>query len=122
MTEAESRKLGRLFAKARRRKGLSLRGLDELTGVSYAWIGRMEAGEWSAPAPSKLTRLAETLNVPMEDIERITRGHVSKALPGMRTYFRTKYRLSPAQIAQIEDCFEQVRSARREDVTESDLG
>ncbi len=122
MTEGEARKLGRLLAKARRRKGLTLRGLDDLTGVSYAWIGRMEAGEFSAPAPSKLTRVAEALEVPLEEIDRITRGDVSKGLPGMRTYFRTKYQLSPAEIAQIEDRFEQVRRARRDDLAESDLG
>lgn len=67
-----------------------------------------------APAPSKLTRVAEVLDIPPERIDRITRGKVSGDLPAIRTYFRTKYKLNPQEIGQIEDVFDQIRRDRRE--------
>lgn len=68
----------------------------------------------TAPAPSKLTKIAETLNLPTERIDRIMRGQISSDLPPISTYFRTKYRLNAEEIRQIEDIFDQIRRNRRE--------
>jgi transcriptional regulator with XRE-family HTH domain len=112
MTEVQARELGRLFKRARRARRLSLRALDELTGVSYGWLSSLERGLMIAPAPSKLTAVAETLDIPPERIDRITRGQISSDLPAIRTYFRTKYKLTPQEITQIEDLFDQIRRDR----------
>lgn len=112
MTEVQARELGRLFKRARRAKKLSLRGLDELSGVTYGWLTRLEHGTMTTPAPSKLTAVAEVLGIPPERIDRITRGQVSRDLPPIRTYFRAKYQLSPQEIAQIEELFDQIRRNR----------
>ncbi len=114
MTEVQARELGRLVKRTRRAQGLSLRKLDELTGTSYGWLSRLEKGQMTAPAPSKLTKVAEVLGIPPERIDRMTRGKVSSDLPGMRTYFRTKYKLDPQEIRQIEEVFDQIRRNRRE--------
>lgn len=114
MTEVQARELGRLFKRTRRAQRLSLRELDELTGASYGWLGMLERGVMTKPAPSKLTKVAEALGIPMERIDRITRGKVSSDLPTIRTYFRTKYKLKPEEIRQIEDLFDQIRRERRE--------
>ncbi len=114
MTEVQARELGRLVKRTRRAQGLSLRKLDELTGTSYGWLSRLEKGKMTAPAPSKLTKVAEVLGIPPERIDRITRGKVSSDLPAIRTYFRTKYKLDPQEIRQIEDVFDQIRRNRRE--------
>lgn len=113
MTEVQARELGRLFKQARRARKLSLRGLDELSGVSYGWLGRLERGQMIAPAPSKLTKVAEALGIPPERIDRITRGRISRDLPPIRTYFRAKYQLTPKEIKQIEELFDQIRRNRR---------
>ena len=114
MTEAQARQVGRLIKQARRAQRLSLRKLDELSGVSYGWIGDLERGHMRSPAPSKLTKLAHVLGIPPERIDRITRGQVSRDLPAIRTYFRTKYKLDPQEIRQIEEVFDQIRRNRRE--------
>jgi transcriptional regulator with XRE-family HTH domain len=113
MTEVQARELGRLFKQARRTRKLSLRGLDELSGVSYGWLSRLERGRMITPAPSKLTRVAEVLGIAPERIDRITRGRVSRDLPTIRTYFRAKYQLTPQEITQIEELFDQIRRDRQ---------
>ncbi len=114
MTEEEARQLGRLVKQARRVRGLTLRQLDELTGVSYTWLGRLERGWMPAPAPSKLTKVADVLNLPPERIDRIMRGQVSRDLPAIRTYFRTKYQLTPKEIARIEGVFDQIQRSHHQ--------
>lgn len=109
MTEEEARQLGRLVKQARRSHHLTLRQLDGLTGVSYTWLGRLEGGQMLAPAPSKLTKVAQVLDLPPERIDVITRGQVSRDLPPIRTYFRTKYKLTSQEISRIEDVFDQIR-------------
>ncbi len=113
MTEVQARELGRLLKQARRSRKLSLRAVDELSGVSYGWLRRLEQGAMLKPAPSKLTRVAEALGIPPERIDRITRGQVSRELPPIRTYFRAKYQLTPTEITQIEELFDQIRRQRR---------
>jgi transcriptional regulator with XRE-family HTH domain len=118
MTEVQARELGRLFKRARRTRRLSLRAVDELTGAaSYGWLSRLENGQMIAPAPSKLTEVAEVLGIAPERIDRITRGRISRDLPSIRTYFRAKYHLTPQEITQIEEVFDQIRRNRR-DTTE----
>ncbi|HEV3322350.1 MAG TPA: helix-turn-helix transcriptional regulator [Solirubrobacteraceae bacterium] len=117
MTEAQARELGRLFKQARRTKKLSLRALDELSGVTYGWLTHLEHGKIMAPAPSKLTKVAEVLGIPPERIDRISRGQVSRELPTIRTYFRAKYQLTPKEITKIEELFDQIRRDRH-DATE----
>jgi transcriptional regulator with XRE-family HTH domain len=112
MTEVQARELGRLFKQARRKMKLSLRRLDELSGVSYGWLMRLERGQMVTPAPSKLTTVAKVLGIPPERIDLITRGQVSRDLPTIRTYFRAKYQLTPEEIRQIEELFDRIRRDR----------
>jgi transcriptional regulator with XRE-family HTH domain len=117
MTEVQARELGRLFKRARRARKLSLRAVDQLTGVSgvsYAWLRRLESGEIKTPSLHKLTAVAVALSIPPERIDLITGGKVSGELPAIRTYFRAKYKLAPDEITQIEEVFDQIRRNRRE--------
>lgn len=90
-----------------------MRQLDELSGVSYGWIRRLENGGAAEPTASKLTKVAQVLGIPPERIDRITRGHVSSDLPPIRTYFRAKYKLTTEEIQQIEKVFDQIRRQRQ---------
>jgi transcriptional regulator with XRE-family HTH domain len=112
MTEAQARQLGRLFKRARKAKKLSLREVDEQSGVSYGWLSRLERGLTAAPSPTKLTRVARVLGISPERLDRITRGQVSSELPPIRTYFRAKYQLNTEEIQQIEEVFDRVRRGR----------
>jgi transcriptional regulator with XRE-family HTH domain len=121
MTEVQARELGRLFKHARRTRRLSLRAVDELTGVSYGWLSRLENGQMIAPAPSKLTEVAEVLGIAPERIDRITRGRISRDLPSIRTYFRAKYHLTPQEITQIEEVFDRIRRHRRREHQDGEI-
>jgi transcriptional regulator with XRE-family HTH domain len=109
MNDAQAVKLGRLLAQARKRKGLSLRALAELTGFHFYWLYHVEKGIYNQPTAERLTRLAEVLDIDPERLDRITKGHLSSNLPGVRTYFRTKYELAPDEIDQIERTIKQIK-------------
>jgi len=110
MTEAQARQLGKLIARARERKGLSFRQVAGEIGADPAWMLKLERGDYASPAPERLGRLAEVLDIDAERIDRITRGHLSRNLPGMRTYFRaTLGDLSDGDISQIEEFVAELR-------------
>jgi transcriptional regulator with XRE-family HTH domain len=102
MIEKQAQRIGRMIATARRNKGLSLRQVSEQTGIPHTWLFRMEHGEFLAPTPDRLVRLAETLGVDPDKIERVAKGQMSNSLPGVRTYFRAKYDLTTEEIDKIE--------------------
>jgi transcriptional regulator with XRE-family HTH domain len=102
ITTVQARKLGALIAKARSRKDLSVRDIADRIGVSTGWVGELEQGRFRDPSPDRLARIAEVLDIEPGRIDRITKGSVSGSLPGMRTYFRAKYDLSPEQIERVE--------------------
>jgi transcriptional regulator with XRE-family HTH domain len=109
MNDAQAVRLGRLLAQARHSKGLSLRAVAEQAGVAHLWLSRVEQGLFNQPAPERVTRVADALGIDPERIDRITKGHVSKNLPGVRTYFRAKYDLSQEEIDQIENTVTEIR-------------
>lgn len=109
MTQRQAQHLGRLVQKARQAKGLSLRDIEDQTGISFAWISQVEHGTYQQPAPERLARLAELLGIDPERIDRLSRGQVSAALPTMRTYLRTKYDMTADDIARVEAMVARIR-------------
>jgi transcriptional regulator with XRE-family HTH domain len=109
MNDAQAVRLGRSLAQARRNKSLSLRAAAEIAGVEHIWLTRVEQGFFNQPAPERITRVAEALGIDPERIDRITKGHVSNNLPGVRTYFRAKYDLTAEEIDQIEHTVTEIR-------------
>jgi transcriptional regulator with XRE-family HTH domain len=53
----------------RRERGLTIRQLAEMSGVSYATIVHLENGD-TTPRPSTLEKLASALDVPLREITR----------------------------------------------------
>jgi len=102
MTHLQAKKLGSYIATARRGRGWSYRQLEEQTGLPRSWMFRIERGDYTAPDPARLTRIAEMLELDPERIDRLTHGQVAASLPTVRTYFRAKYDLAPEQLDRIE--------------------
>jgi transcriptional regulator with XRE-family HTH domain len=102
VTKEQAQRIGRMITTARRNKGWSLRRLSTESGISPPWLLKLERGEYVTPAPERLIRVADALHLDPERIERIVKGQMSENLPGMRTYFRAKYDLSPDEIDEIE--------------------
>jgi transcriptional regulator with XRE-family HTH domain len=122
MNDLQAARLGRLLTQARRNKSMSLRAVAERAGVEHNWLTRVEQGRFNQPAPERITRVIEVLGIDPERIDRITKGHVSSNLPGVRTYFRAKYDLSQEEIDQIESTVKEIQRnhERRENANDHD--
>lgn len=109
MTKAQAQQLGKLIARTRERRKVTYRHLAGEIGADPTWIVRLEQGAFASPAPERLFRLAEVLDIDPERIDRITRGAVSGSLPEVRTYFRSKFDLSDDGIGKIENLLAELR-------------
>lgn len=103
--------LAATLARLRQTSGLSLRQLQEATGIDRSVVSRIESGEVTQPSPSTLSRLAKALNV--EAGELLTAAgytaNEAEALPGIRPYLRTKYgHLSADAQAELADLLERL--------------
>lgn len=99
MDPEHAQRLGALIRESRTAAGLSLRQLEELTGIDDGLLTRMERGVILTPAPDKLGRVAEALNVPLADLYAIAGYDAPSELPTLKPYLRTKYRKLPASAA-----------------------
>jgi transcriptional regulator with XRE-family HTH domain len=103
MEEKNRIRLGKLLRARREALGLSTRKLEELSGVTGATIVRIEQGEFAAPAPDKLARIADVLGIPLADVYAVAEYAAPQQLPNLSPYLRTKYRDLPDEAAaQIE--------------------
>ncbi len=100
--------LGQLIRTARKNKGLTSYEVAERTGIMHrATVGRIEAGEITRPRPETLQRLAQVLDLNLDEL-LLTAGYVKPSdLPNLEAYLRTKHSDLPARaIAQLVDHFE----------------
>ena len=123
MTDAQARNLGRLIQAARLRQGLSFRDLQKLTGgLPLSSLKALEDGRWSDPAPANVMRVAEALQIDPARIDRVSRDHLADALPGVRTYFRSKTKASPEQLDEIEAAVAEIQAKYQADAPDAKTG
>jgi transcriptional regulator with XRE-family HTH domain len=102
MTDTQAKRLGRLIQQARIARGWSLAQAMEATGIDSSWLNRMERGFYADPAPDRLAVLAEHLDIDPVAIDRASRDHLADSLPSTRIYFRSKEKLSPEALDEVE--------------------
>jgi transcriptional regulator with XRE-family HTH domain len=103
MDPDQARKLGDYLREARHAAGLSAIALGELTNMNDATIIRFENGKMASPAPDKLARIADALELPLADVFALADYASPRDLPSFTPYLRTKYRDLPEDAAeQIE--------------------
>ena len=59
-------KLGTFLASARNKLEMTLRAVEEKTGISNAYLSQLEHGKIKTPAPQNLYKLAHLYRVPYE--------------------------------------------------------
>lgn len=59
-------RLGIFLASARNKVGLTLRAVEDETGVSNAYLSQLEHGKIRTPAPQNLYKLSQVYRVPYE--------------------------------------------------------
>lgn len=91
--------LGPELRRIRRARGVTLRAVEEATGISNAYLSQLETGKITKPSPNFLYRLAEFYKVPykslMEDAGYVGEDHAGDE--------EKRRRLSAAALATISD-------------------
>lgn len=101
MEPDQAQRLGQTIRARREELGLSQRQLAAQTGVNDATIVRIERGVFGAPAPDKLSRIAEALDLSLADVFALADYVVPADLPSFQPYLRSRYRELPDEA--IED-------------------
>ena len=72
--------LGETLRLTRKLKGLSLREVEERTGISNAYLSQLETGKAENPSPHVLHKLSEVYDVPYESLMKAA-GYLVKPGP-----------------------------------------
>jgi transcriptional regulator with XRE-family HTH domain len=92
MDEKHAKRLGALIKDQRLKLGIGLREAGRRTGIDDGLLSRMESGAILTPAPDKLARIAEVLNINLSDLYAMADYAVPTDLPSPALYLRTKFR------------------------------
>jgi transcriptional regulator with XRE-family HTH domain len=104
MTLSDAQQLGRLLAAGRARAGLSTTQLAAATEVNQSSIVRLEQGQFVRPSPTLLQRLAQVLDLPLNDLYRLA----DVPLPSLRPYLRASYGLTESDAARAQAYIEKL--------------
>jgi len=113
MTNEQARKLGELIRAAREAKGLTLRELEDQTGLARTWLVYLEAGRSLEPLPDRVAKLSEALDIDAAEIDRVSGGYLARSLPTVRTYFRSKGQATPQELDELERVIADVQAKYR---------
>jgi transcriptional regulator with XRE-family HTH domain len=105
----QAAELGRLIRECRSELGLSVRQLAEQAEMNFATLSRIEQGQFAAPGPDKLARIAEALGLSTADLF-VLAGYTGPGdLPSFQPYLRGKYRDMPsAAVDELNKAFERI--------------
>jgi transcriptional regulator with XRE-family HTH domain len=67
-TQPEEMRLGQKLRKVRKSKNLSLRQVEEATGISNPYLSQLETGKIKKPSPFFLHKLAKIYSIPYENL------------------------------------------------------
>lgn len=109
--------LAEVLTRLRLEAGLTMYQLAHRSGVSRGQLSRMESGEARHPAPATLQRLARALDVEPEEFYDAAWQDNGGPLPSPAVYFRSKYRLSDDQIAELEASVKQITDRSNRSIT-----
>src|SRR5581483_1137064 len=106
MDQDQARELGQRLRERREQLGLSTRELADRADTTHTTVVRLEQGAYDAPAPDKLSRIAEALGLSLADVFSLADYSVPTDLPSFRPYLRTKYRDRPApRVEELEGSY-----------------
>ena len=109
MKPSQVKQLGEQLRGRREELGLTQRQLAKLAGMTDGTIVRIEQGFIAAPAPDKLSRIAEALDLSLADVFAQADYILPRELPSYAPYLRSKYPQLPDEaVEQLGDSFEQM--------------
>ncbi len=110
------KRLAELVREFRNREGLTLRDLQQLTGLSPATLSRIENAETKAgPDTPNLLALMDVCGIPLDEIIQSDDDAGTAQLHEISTQLRASRELSPATLQALEAVIRAVRT-QNEDV------
>ncbi|MGZ6609005.1 MAG: helix-turn-helix domain-containing protein [Solirubrobacteraceae bacterium] len=100
--------LGEYVRSRRTAKGFSLAQAERRSGVDLTYWSKLELGDVRAPNPRYLAAIANTLEVPVQELYGLAGYYLPEQLPSFGPYLRARYDLDAAAFAQLLAVFEQV--------------
>lgn len=100
--------LATLMRQLREDLGVSMYELAKRTEINRSTLMRIEDGTTTQPDAGTLNTLARALGVDPELFYDAVWQDAETPLPSPSVYFRSKYRLTPAQIAELEASLKRV--------------
>lgn len=110
MEHEQSSPLGILIRQRRLELGLSLRDIEDLTGLSRANLSRVESGD-SGLRPEALGGLSRALETPLADLYEAAGFPIPQQLPSLRPYLRRAYNVTDQAIDEIEAYLDRLGAA-----------
>jgi transcriptional regulator with XRE-family HTH domain len=104
MTATDAERLGKLLATARARAGMSTIQLALGAGINQSNVVRLEQGRIARPKPELLQRLAEALDLPLNELYAVA----GVPLPRLQPYLRASYGLSAQDAARAQAYIERL--------------
>ena len=99
------------YVRARRMSlELGYQQVADRSGLHYSYWNKLENGHYEQPAPKYLKIIADTLDVPIEDLYGLAGYDLPDRLPTFTPYLRAKYELPPEAVADLERYFDMLRS------------
>jgi transcriptional regulator with XRE-family HTH domain len=91
MTPKQASELGKLLRQGRERRGISTYGLAKQVGTIQSTIVRLEQGQFGAPRPDKLDRIAKALDLDRVEVFARAGYIMADELPSLEPYLAIKY-------------------------------
>ena len=95
--------LGIFLASARNKLRMTLRAVEEETGISNAYLSQLEHGKIKMPAPQNLYKLAELYQVPYELLMELAGYPVPKSQPGESQFVINSFATRIGTITEKEE-------------------
>jgi transcriptional regulator with XRE-family HTH domain len=108
--DKKNQTLGEYIRGRRTSRGWSLLDAANRSGLHLSYWSKLEDGQYEAPAPKHLMRIARALEVDFEDLYGLAGYESPERLPTFRPYLRAKYELPPQAVADLERYFELLRN------------
>lgn len=100
--------LQELLTRLRLEAGISMYELAKRTGINRSTLMRIEDGTTTSPDIGTLNTLARYFGIESELFYDAVWHGTDQPLPSPAVYFRSKYQLSPQQIAQLERSIQRI--------------
>lgn len=107
--------LGTYLRRVRKEKGLTLRDVENKTGISNAYLSQLENDRISSPSPTILHKLAECYGISYERLMKLTGYPINEE--GQRLAFRSNEdfdNLTPEEKEKVMEYIQFLKSRRRQ--------